>query len=151
MVPNAAMGANQAMESAVVLVNELQAVLASSSDNSFHYDTLRAALSRFTEQRKGRTTQVQQKAAMVCRAQLCHSGPAEAILKELPILTDGDWLFRGFMSLAGAPVLQDIPLTSRGLRYQQAVETLQKRVITRQKGETKITNMAALGLAEEIR
>ncbi|CAJ0552559.1 Ff.00g006370.m01.CDS01 [Fusarium sp. VM40] len=150
MVPNAAMGANQAMESAVVLVNELRGVLASSSDNSFHHDILRAALARYTEQRKGRTTQVQQKAAMVCRAQLCHNGPAEAILKELPTLTDGDWLFRGFMGLADAPVLDDMPLSSRGLMYQKAVESLRNKAIARQKGELKATNLALFGLASGI-
>jgi FAD dependent monooxygenase len=150
MVPNAAMGANQAMESAVVLVNELRGVLASSSDNSFHYDILRAALARYTEQRKGRTTQVQQKAGMICRAQLCHGGPAEAILKELPTLTDGDWLFRGFMGLADAPVLDDMPLSSRGLIYQQAVESLRKKAMARQKGELKATNLALFGLTDGI-
>jgi FAD dependent monooxygenase len=149
MVPNAAMGANQAMESAVVLVNELRGVLASSSDNSFQPDILRGALARYTEERKGRTTQVQQKAAMICRAQLCHSGPAEAIRKELPALTDGDWLFRGFMGLADAPVLDDVPLTSRGLMFQQAVKSLRKKAMDRQKGKLKATNMALFGLVEE--
>ncbi|RGP80702.1 bikaverin cluster-monooxygenase [Fusarium longipes] len=150
MVPNAAMGANQAMESAVVLVNELRGVLALSSDNSFHSETLHNTLAQYAEQRKSRTIQVQQKAAMVCRAQLCHDGPAEAIVKELPTLTDGDWLFRGFMGLADAPVLDHIPLTSRGLMYQKAVESLRKRAIARQKGGLKISNLDLFGLTEGI-
>lgn len=70
MVPNAAMGANQALESAVVLVNELQGVLAASSDKTLHRDGLRSALERFEEQRRGRTGEVIQKAGIICRAQL---------------------------------------------------------------------------------
>ncbi|KAM0545989.1 hypothetical protein ACHAPJ_011101 [Fusarium lateritium] len=151
MVPNAAMGANQAMESAVALVNELREALVSPSSTTWDRDALVAALAQYTERRKSRTTQVKQKAGTVCRAQLCHSGPAEAILKELPTLTDGDWLFRGFMGFADAPVLDDIPLTIRGLKYQEAVDAIRNKAIARQKGEFKATNSALFGLAEGTR
>ncbi|KAM5367380.1 hypothetical protein ACJZ2D_010025 [Fusarium nematophilum] len=149
MVPNAAMGANQAMESSVILANELRDVLAASADNQFHPEALKSALARYAERRTGRTTEVMQKAGMICRAQLCHSGPPEAVLKELPSLSDGDWLFRGFMGLADAPVLHGIPLTDRGRMYQQAVEALRTKAKARQREGLKLTNSALFGLEEE--
>ncbi|WEW61962.1 hypothetical protein PRK78_007462 [Emydomyces testavorans] len=94
-------GANQAIESSAPLVNELEKVVRISPEGPLPRNALTAALSRYSEQRQKRTREIMQRAGMVCRVQVCHGGPAAAILEELPTLTDGDWLFRGFMGIFG--------------------------------------------------
>ncbi len=119
MVPNAAMGANQAIEGAATLANELGPVLLGSHPSSQHRaEELRLSLSRYTSKRQPRSEQIFQRAGIVCRAQLCHGSPAAAVLKELPTLTDGDWLFRGFMSFAGAPADRGYSSHSPGCTVQ---------------------------------
>lgn len=124
--PNAAMGANQAIESSAVLVNKLQTVWSDSAD-VVPSTTVAAALKGYAELRKPRTAMVVQKASVSCRAQLGHGGLARAVRHELPSLTDGDWLFRGFMGFSGAPVLAALPLSPRGEFYQRAVDQFQQR------------------------
>ncbi|THC96949.1 hypothetical protein EYZ11_003557 [Aspergillus tanneri] len=141
MVPNAAMGANQAIESATVLLNELHSVLCGPSQGYMPHETLTAALKQYANSRKLRTAGIVQKAGITCRAQLAHDGPAAALRHELPSLTDGDWLFRGFMGLADAPVLAGIPLSQHGLLYQQAVDQFRKRVRARENEGLNISNM----------
>ncbi|KAL2863145.1 FAD-dependent oxidoreductase [Aspergillus lucknowensis] len=146
--PNAAMGANQAIESAAVLLNELRGVW--SQPPPSQHGALRAALERYSSLRKPRTHAVVQRAGMVCRAQMCHTnGPAAAIRDELPSLRDWDWLFRGFMGFAESPVLEGVPLSSKGLFYQQAVEQFQKRVRARQTGGEDISIAALMGMEAE--
>lgn len=148
MVPNAAMGANQAIESSALLANELHKVLRESPRgwSSLSRDSLKAALYRYSQCRQPRTRDVIQKAGMACRAQLCHGGPAAAILRELPSLTDGDWLLRGIMGLADAPVVHGIELSARGYFYDEAVEKVREKVQARQRGTLSVSNSGLFGL-----
>lgn len=145
MVPNAAMGGNQAIESAAVLANELSKALDDSS-KSFTATNLKNALLNFSQQRKARSTEMMQRAGIVCRAQLCHGGPALAIRESLADLSDGDWLLRGFASFAAAPVLQKVPLTVRGLEYNKAVEEWKERMSKRERGELNVSNSVLMGV-----
>ncbi|KAB8068834.1 FAD/NAD(P)-binding domain-containing protein [Aspergillus leporis] len=132
MVPNAAMGANQAIESSAVLVNEIGRILQDSSDTASPRETLQTALRHYTVTRQPRTREISERAGIVCRAQLCHGGPAATVLQELPSLSDSDWLFRGFMGFSDAPVLEAIDLTARGQFYDRAIQGFWKRLKARQ-------------------
>ena len=134
------MGANQAMESAAVLVNELRRAFDALASDRLSSTDLRQAFASFTNQRRPRTTQVESKAGMLCRAQLLHDGPAAAIVEELPSLSDGDWLFRGFMGLAQSPVLDGIPLSSCSLRFQAAMQKFMQKFKAQQAGELSCSN-----------
>ncbi|KAM3547598.1 hypothetical protein MY1884_009509 [Beauveria asiatica] len=146
MVPNAAMGANQAIESAATLLNQLRGLFSSVDYTSSEQSHLSAALERYTEIRKPRATEIAQRAGMVCRAQLLHSGPAAAIRDELPTLNDGDWLFRGFMGMSDSPVIDTLPLSSRGNMFGEAMEKFWERVQARQGSNSKMSNMALFDL-----
>ncbi|KAF2650610.1 FAD/NAD(P)-binding domain-containing protein [Lophiostoma macrostomum CBS 122681] len=147
MVPNAAMGANQAMESSACLVNELQKVIKSSSGGHLDPASLRSALEDYANLRTPRTSMIQERAGISCRAQLRHGGPAAAVLRELPTLTDADWLFRGFASLLDAPVLDGFPLTARGKFLEEAMATFKRRSRTRAEGSLKCSNEQLVGLS----
>ncbi|KAF3386931.1 FAD-dependent monooxygenase bik2 [Penicillium rolfsii] len=141
MVPNAAMGANQAIESSATLLNELGDLFSKKDGCSPQPDLLAAALKRYAETRKSRASEIVQRAGAVCRAQLSHSGPAAAVREELPSLTDGDWLFRGFMGLSGSPVIDALPVSPRGKFFGQAVEKFWKRVQARKASGSKSSNL----------
>lgn len=132
MVPNAAMGANQAIESSATLLNELGDIFSKKYSGSPQLELLSAALKRYAYIRKSRASEIVQRAGTVCRAQLLHSGPAAAVQEEVPSLTDGDWLFRGFMGLSEFPVLDALPLSPRGKFFGKALEKFWKRVRARQ-------------------
>ncbi|THY13930.1 hypothetical protein D6D00_09988 [Aureobasidium pullulans] len=145
MVPNAAMGANQAMESSTVLVNKLQGVL--KADGPVSGELLHKAISEYVEMRKPRTEAIKDKAAMVCRAQMCFDGPPTAMINELPSLTDGDWLFRGFAGLSGAPTIEGLAVTPRAKFYDQAIGRFWQKVKARGAGGVRGTNNDLFGLA----
>lgn len=142
MVPNLAMGAIQAMESCAVLVNELSTALRGSSNMS-STEVLKAALSRYTEKRMGRSSSFQKRAGVVCRALMrhdCHNKDAAAVFQNLPVLSDFDWLFKEFMGFSGSPAFADIPQSARGAFYDQALTNFQQRVREREKGLLNCTN-----------
>lgn len=145
MVPNAAMGANQAMESSAVLVNKLHGVL--KKDGPVSRNLLHKAISEYVEIRKPRTQGIKDKAAMVCRAQMCFDGPPTAVINELPTLTDGDWLFRGFAGLSGAPTIEGLAMTPRAVFYDQALGKFWQKVKSRQSEGTWGTNNELFGIA----
>lgn len=142
------MGANQAIESSAVLLNELRGIWSSGSSlhGLFPAPALRAALLRYSDLRQPRTRTVVQRAGMASRAQLGHDGPAASIRDELPSLMDWDWLFRGFMGFSESPVLDGLPLSSKGKFYQQSVEQFQKRVRARQNAAESISTAALFGM-----
>src|SRR5436190_21784523 len=96
MLPTGGMGADMGMESAAVLVNELQQVLRDSGDGTFPRDSLRSALARYTEQRHSRCERTIKISGLLCRSQMGHGGPAAAMRRGLPSLSEGDFLFSGF-------------------------------------------------------
>jgi FAD dependent monooxygenase len=125
MVPNAAQGGNQAMESVAVLLNELEKAR---SKGRIQADLLEQALSRYSEQRKPRASKIQKMAGMICRTQMMPNGDAtSAAFQELPRLTDADWLFRGFMGFVGAPSLNGIPLTKKGKFFDEALSSFEQK------------------------
>lgn len=129
MVPNVAMGAMQAMESCVILVNEIGKVLDSSVDGKLQRESLKEALSRYVELRAPRSGAIQKRAGIVCRALLRHDGhnaDAEKLLNDLPNLTDADWLFKEFMGFLGAPALDSIPLSKRGKLFHNTLSAFQQ-------------------------
>lgn len=140
------MGANQAIESATVLLNELRGVWDKSEEEILPSKVFQAAFERYAERRKPRTGMIVQKAGITCRAQLGHDGSAAAVRQELPSLTDGDWLFRGFMGFSDSPVLAGVPLSCRGEFFNQAVELFQERFRARQSGELKVSNSGLFGI-----
>ncbi|CAI7641997.1 unnamed protein product [Penicillium viridicatum] len=146
MAPTAAMGANQAIESSATLLNELQGTFFKSDDGFLPQGLLTAALERYTANRKPRAGGIARKAGIICRAQLLHDGPAAAVRDELPCLTDGDWLFRGFMGLADSPVIAVLPLSSRGKFFGKAVEQFWNRVRARQNSGLNMTNSDLFGI-----
>lgn len=150
MVPNIAMGAIQAMESCAVLVNELSTALKNSGSIKSS-DVLKAALSRYTEKRIGRSTSFQKRAGVVCRALMrhdCHNKDAAAVLQNLPVLSDFDWLFKEFMGFSGSPAFADIPQSARAAFFDQALTNFQQRVTEREKGFLNCTNSELFGSQE---
>jgi hypothetical protein len=147
MLPTGGMGANQAMESSVSLVNELRKVLRDSHDGIFPRDALRSALARYSEQRRPRAGSAAQIAGLLCRSQMGHDGPAAAMRRELPSISDGDFLFRGFAGLSDAPVIDGIEPSSRGHYYNQEVRKFWQKVKARREGSLSITNSQLFGLA----
>ncbi|KAI1074322.1 FAD-dependent monooxygenase [Whalleya microplaca] len=146
MVPNAAMGANQAIESSATLVNEICKVFGASTDGRILAAALGSALARYQELREPRASEAQKRAGILCRAQLCHTGQAETMLEELPILSDGDWLFRAFMGFSEASMIESIPSTERARFYDTAVKEFLKKTKARQAGVLEVSNNVLMGL-----
>ncbi|KAK8105016.1 FAD-dependent monooxygenase [Apiospora kogelbergensis] len=131
MVPNAAQGGNQAMESVALLLNELGSVSGDGALKIPPADALRAALCRYSEQRRARTTKIQSLAGTICRTQMFpHGEQTAAAYQQLPTLSDADWLFRGMMGFLGAPCLNGIPLTERGKLFDETLASFQQRLST---------------------
>ncbi len=142
------MGANQAIEDSAVLVNELEKIVKAHPGGKLPREAVRAALVRFSE-RIERTGDAMRRAGMVCRAQLCHPGPAAAVLRELPALSDGDWLLRGFLAFSSAPVIDGLPLTARAQYYQRECEAFMQRFKARERGDLKLSNSVLMGIEEK--
>lgn len=120
-----------AIESVALLLNEVGGILKSSPPGKkIPSNAMKVALARYSEQRRTRTTQIQKMAGMACRTQLLHEGPAAVEFQNLPNLTDGDWLFRAFMGFSNAPMLNDLPLSSRGDFYNEALASFWQRFKT---------------------
>lgn len=69
MIPNGAMGANQAIESSVVLMNELQEALRDEGNCRCTSSSLAEASAQYTEIRRTRAQMALRKAAMASTAQ----------------------------------------------------------------------------------
>lgn len=117
------------------LVNEIARVLQNSSITASPCEPMQAALHRYTVARQVRTREISERAGIVCRAQLCYSGPAAAILKRLPSLSDSDWLFQGFLGFSDAPVLEAVEQTPKGQFYNLAVQSFKEGLKARQNRE----------------
>ncbi|KAK8058411.1 hypothetical protein PG994_008859 [Apiospora phragmitis] len=130
MVPHAALGGNQAMESVALLLNEL---LGSGSGSSSGRSGALAIipLPALCERRCARTSKLRSMAEMTCRTQLSpHGEHTSATYRQLPGLTDADWLLKITMSFLGAPALEGVPLTERGRFYDESLASFQERFAT---------------------
>jgi FAD dependent monooxygenase len=135
------------MESSACLVNELQKAMQSSPNGNLAPTALRSALENYAKSRTPRTSMIQERAGISCRAQLRHGGPAAAVLRELPTLTDADWLFRLFAGLADACAFDGVPMTERGRVFEEAMATFQQRSRARAEGSLKCSNEQLVGMA----
>ncbi|KAJ5584992.1 uncharacterized protein N7459_004792 [Penicillium hispanicum] len=90
MVPHAAMGANQAIESAAAFVNVLRPLVAQRQESPVtHIPILQVedCLNQYTRRRRERVTSIQQLANRACRAQLKIGKDSEEFWLNLPKLT----------------------------------------------------------------
>jgi hypothetical protein len=149
MLPTGGMGANQAMESSVALVNELQRVLRDSQDGTFPRDALSSALARYSVLRRPRAGSNVELSGLLCRAQMCHDGPAGAVRRDAQSTSAGDMLFRGFAGYSEAPVIDGIEPSPRGRYYNQAIREFRQKVKARSEGQLPVTNSELFGLAAE--
>ena len=124
MTPAGGQGANQAIESCAVLVNELRKAQEKSNGDHLSRDELRNVLERYSQQRL-ETAKVQlQRSQMVLQALFCFPGPPSGFRKALASMSDEDWLQRAFSGLAGAPVLDGFDLSERGHLYNKTCEAI---------------------------
>ncbi|KAL1617791.1 hypothetical protein SLS54_007570 [Diplodia seriata] len=95
MVPHAAMGANQAMESAACFANGVRAVVARGDDAAPRdWEAVEACLEAYKERREARVRGVVEAAAKACRVQLLVGEEAREWVEALPRMGYGEWLER---------------------------------------------------------
>src|SRR5204863_2211683 len=100
----------------------LQKVLRDSRHDTSPGDASSSFLARYSEQCQPCAGRTLQRAALLCRTQMFHDGPAAAAMRgELPSDSEGDMLFRGFASFSGAPVLDGIELSPHYYFHNQAI------------------------------
>ncbi|KAI0870017.1 FAD-dependent monooxygenase [Hypoxylon argillaceum] len=125
--PAGGQGANQAIESCAVLVNKLmEARKAAIDGKKLPREAIKSVLSSYAQTRAQPADTVLERSQMVCRALFREPGPASNMVREMTNLSDEDWLLRAFISLATAPILEDVELTARGHLYSQAVKAAQE-------------------------
>ncbi|RJE23607.1 hypothetical protein PHISCL_04063 [Aspergillus sclerotialis] len=120
MVPHAAMGANQAIESAAALANELQKL--GQVNEGWTTATIATALEKYTQARRDRVATVVSKAGAICRAQLCCPGH-DQLVKALPKLSFADWMTQSLFSFRGASRIESLPMTERGKYYEERLKS----------------------------
>lgn len=121
MVPHAAMGANQAMESAAALANELLELNDGQGDDGWTASNITIALEKYTQVRCNRVGIVISKAGAICRAQMLCPGH-DHLVKALPKLGFADWMTQAFFSFRGASLIESLPLTERGKYYNDRLK-----------------------------
>ena len=125
MVPHAAMGANQALESAAAFVNVLRPVLAQQEQatrSSVPLSVVEDCLNQYARRRHERVTLAQQVASQACRAQLKIGPESEKVWAELPTLTDEVLLSRRLGYFRAAEYLENWRYTTQRIaRYAAAV------------------------------
>jgi hypothetical protein len=114
MVPHLAMGANQAIESAAALSNELVRI------QEWELGGITGALERYTQVRRARAAAATNMAGMICRAQLrCHG--YDRIFSSIPGLKFADWMIRALAGFRGAAAVESLPQTKRGEYFDEKV------------------------------
>jgi hypothetical protein len=78
---------------------------------------------------------------------MCHDGLADAVLKELPTLTDGEWSFRGFAGLSEAPVVNNLPRSSRAHQYEHTMAEFCEKMKDARISSPKLSNVEPFGIA----
>ena len=113
------MGANQAMESAAALANELQRI--NRLGGGWTMANITKAFERYTNVRRDRVAAIISRAGMICRAQLCCPGHEQTV-KAITKLQFADWMAQGLAGFRGASVVESLPLTERGKYYDERVK-----------------------------
>lgn len=114
MVPHLAMGANQAIESAAALSNELLRI------HQWDMCGITAAVERYTQVRRARAAAATNMAGMICRAQLCCHG-YDRISSSIPRLKFADWMIRALAGFREAAAAESLPQTKRGEYFDEKV------------------------------
>lgn len=114
------MGANQAIESAAALANELQTL--NQVDEGWTMANVTVALEKYTQTRRDRVALVVSKAGAICRAQLCCPGH-DQLVKALPSLSFADWMTQSLLSFRGASRIQSLPMTERGKYHEERLKS----------------------------
>ncbi|KAL3458169.1 hypothetical protein BJX64DRAFT_302133 [Aspergillus heterothallicus] len=121
MVPALAMGANQAIGSAAVLINELFRLFSKTPTIPAPLEALQKSLNSYTEQRQEWVRQVIAAAGMGYRWQLSCGLSEAAKEKQVRTFTDAGWGRQVYQSFLNLPVVEALPLTERGHKCQQAL------------------------------
>ncbi|GJN86941.1 hypothetical protein PLIIFM63780_010523 [Purpureocillium lilacinum] len=146
MVPHAAMGANQAMESAACFVNNLRK-LPMNPDGTFPRISRSQAdecLEAYAKRRQERMAVICKVAATFCRMQLKVGPPAQGFIGALRHFRDEDFLQKGLEQLSGAEALENWHCGSKYVDYY-GVESVKALKILEEKGD-----LAALGLERAV-
>lgn len=120
MVPHAAMGANQAMESAACFVNNLRKLQLDCSNNQASRITASEAyecLDAYANKRRDRMQAIVQSASATCKNQLMIGPTSEAFIRALPQLQDETILLKSIESLSQAEKLENWKCGSNRVDY----------------------------------
>ncbi|KAF2137188.1 uncharacterized protein K452DRAFT_236177 [Aplosporella prunicola CBS 121167] len=132
MVPHAAMGANQAMESAACFVNHLLDLRGQHGDSiprNIPTSDIEKCLKSYVQKRCARVTNITQSANFSCRSQLKIGPEAEAFILGLPNMKDEAFLSKILLILSEAEKLENWKNNSGrvGFYSQQAEKIRQQK------------------------
>ncbi|PWY72443.1 hypothetical protein BO94DRAFT_539122 [Aspergillus sclerotioniger CBS 115572] len=128
MTPAGGMGANQAIESAAVLVNEIMKAK-NASNGKPSRKSVHSALARYAEQRLRESAPAVERSRMICEALFCNEGPAIPKLRQALSLSDEELLPRVLGEFSRAPVLENLALSPRGIQYEEMATFLKQRAM----------------------
>lgn len=131
------MGANQAIEGAAVLANELRRALNNAPDRRLSRETLYSVLARYTKQHFCRGAESVGKSALITRALFMCDGAPAGVRRRLETMTEEECLKSAFLGFSHAPVLDDIELTPRGRLYEKTTNWVRERATNGQIGTAK--------------
>ncbi|UNI15373.1 hypothetical protein JDV02_001910 [Purpureocillium takamizusanense] len=143
MVPHAAMGANQAMESAACFVNNLRKLQTSSDGIGPRISRAQVdqCLDEYAKRRQDRMEVISKTAATFCRMQLKIGPAAKGFTGALRHFRDEDFLQKGLEQLTAAEKLEDWHCGSSQVEYY-SVQSAKALKVLQAKGD-----LASLGLA----
>lgn len=107
MVPHAAMGANQAMESAACFLNNLRSLQNNEIDWVGDELKVQQCLTAYGNQRRDRLSAIIQAATMTCKNQLLSGPSATDYIRNLPKQKDAAFLVKAIESLRQAEKLEN--------------------------------------------
>lgn len=120
--PAGGQGANQAIESCAVLMNEyVKTRKENGNSKTLPRGAIRSVLESYKEKRTKAAAVALQRSQLIAQALFCFPGQPTIMAKVMTSLSDEEWLGRAFMGLSDAPVLEHIDLTPRGELYAATV------------------------------
>ncbi|KAJ6443564.1 LOW QUALITY PROTEIN: Monooxygenase FAD-binding protein [Purpureocillium lavendulum] len=136
MVPHAAMGANQAMESAACFVNHLRKLLAGLEDPTtrISQSQVTECLEPYAKQRQERMAMICKVAGTFCRMQLKIGPAAKGFIAAVKTFRDEEFLIKALEQLSAAEGLEDWEQGRERVDYY-AVESRKALKVLANKGE----------------
>lgn len=86
--------------------------LQGSPDGKFSSDALDSALLNYSEQCKQQAAAAVNTSQKICKALFCPEDAVTAMVQRMFNISDEDWLSRALMGLAGAPILENVRLST---------------------------------------